>query len=132
MSSDGGLDLELLPGSLAVCRLDPGAALPPWALEGAFATVSRTTAELSVICAAGSVPPGIRAEGPFRALRVRGVLDFALVGILARLTGPLAAAGVPLLAVSTFETDYVLVRSEDLDRARAALGEAGHHFDLES
>ena len=78
------------------------------------------------------VPAGIRQEGPFRALRVRGPLDFSLVGILARLTETLAAAEIPVLAVSTFDTDYVLVRADDLDRARAALSKTGHHFDPEA
>ncbi len=79
-----------------------------------------------MVCAREAVPAGVRCEGGFRCLRVAGTLDFALVGVLAALLAPLAAAGVSAFAVSTFDTDYLLVREADLGRAADALRAAGH------
>jgi hypothetical protein len=122
------LDLTLLPEALAVCRLPAGAPSPAW-LEGeAFASVTRTPAETSVVCRSAVVPEGVRAEPGWRALRVAGPLDFALTGILLSLLAPLAAAGVAVFALSTFDTDYVLVREAALDEALAALAGAGHRI----
>lgn len=119
--------LEVLAGRLAVCRLGPRDAVPPWADGGGplRATV-RTGDELSIVCAEAAVPAGARAERGWRALKVAGPLDFALTGVLAALAAPLARAGVSIFAVSTFDTDYVLVRDDDLARARLALEAAGH------
>lgn len=121
------LDLALLPGTFAVCRLDPAAPVPGWAGgPGELASVTRTGAELSIVCPDARVPPAIRAERGWRCLRVAGPLDFSLVGVLAALAGALAGAGVSLFALSTFDTDHLLVREADLDRALRALEEAGH------
>lgn len=84
--------------------------------------------ELSAVCAFDLVPPGTQCEGPWRILAVRGPLDFALTGVMASLATPLADAGVSLFAVSTHDTDYLLVRAADLDRAVAALRAAGHRL----
>lgn len=121
------LQLELLAGTLAVCRLDPGSPLPAWA-AGTFVSVTRTDAELSVVCPADGVPPGVPAERGWRALRVRGPLGFGLTGVLASLASPLASSGVSIFVVSTYDTDYLLVQERDLDRARDALVRAGHSF----
>ena len=120
------LDLILLPEALAVCRLPAGAASPPWIDGEAFASFTRTPDETSVVCRAAVVPEGVRAEPGWRALRVAGTLDFALTGILVSLLAPLAAAGVAVFALSTFDTDYVLVREAALDDALEALAGAGH------
>ena len=120
------LVLDRLDGALAVCRLGADAPLADWMWTGPVASVTRTEAELSVVCAESAVPEGVRAEGGWRALRVRGPLVFDLTGILASLTAPLAEAGLPIFSLSTFDTDVVLVRETDLDAAAAALREAGH------
>jgi hypothetical protein len=120
------LELELLPGLHAVCRLDAGAAVPTWAAGGDFTSVTRTPGELSVICASAAVPGGVSAERDWRVLRVAGPLDFELTGVAAALTAPLAAAGVSVLPVATYETDYVLVRETSLTVALSALAAAGH------
>lgn len=124
--SPGAQALELLPGRLAVCRLAPDAPVSPWMWTGAVASATRTEAELSVVCDEAAVPAGVTREGGWRALRVRGPLVFDLVGVLASLTAPLAAAGVPVFSISTFDTDVVLVRGADLDAAVGALRAAGH------
>jgi hypothetical protein len=120
--------LSLLDEPLAVCRLPASERVPSWALElhHAFLSLTRTADELSVICPEVAVPPDTDAETGWRALTVAGPLDFALTGVLASLAAPLADAGVPLLAVATHDTDHLLVRADDLDRALAALAAAGH------
>jgi hypothetical protein len=121
------LPLEVLPDLLAVCRLPPDAALPEWATAPApFLTISRTTEELSITTLQTAVPPGVRCERDYRALRVRGTLPPDLVGILLSIAEPLAQAGLSIFAISTYDTDYVLVKARDLPAALDALRRAGH------
>jgi uncharacterized protein len=120
------LKLIVPPDSYAVCKLPPSEAPPAWAMAGPFSSVSHTASELSIVCCERDVPPDIKAERGFRCLRVAGHLEFSLVGILASLLDPLARAGIPVFVVSTFDTDYLLVKSASLDRAVLALREAGH------
>jgi hypothetical protein len=120
------LRLTLLPDELAVCRLAAADPLPRWLPAAGFLSITRTAEELSIVCASGAVPDGTRAEAPWRALAVAGPLDFGLVGVLAALTVPLADAGVPIFALSTFDTDYVLVKAGRLAEAAGALRAAGH------
>jgi hypothetical protein len=119
--------LRELGGEYAVCRLDPGDALPPWADGAGFSSVTRTAYELSIVCEQSRVPEDVRAERGWHAFEVAGPLDFALTGILASLAAPLADAGVSVFAVATYDTDYVLVR--DVDAAREALRRAGHEIE---
>ena len=120
------LDLDVLPGAYAICRWPAGEALPDWVPQDGFVSVTRTPGELSVVCAAEAVPAGTVCEGPWRVFAVRGPLDFALTGVMASLASPLADAAVSMFAVSTYDTDYVLVRAGDVDRAVEALRNAGH------
>jgi hypothetical protein len=120
------LELDLVPGAYAICRWPPGESLPDWVHQGAFVSVTRTPTEVSTVCAADAVPAGTVCEGPWRLIAVRGPLDFALTGVLASLASPLAAAAVSMFAISTYDTDYVMVRSRDLERAADALKKAGH------
>lgn len=124
------LAVDVRPGEYVVARLAPDAPVPAHLLDPAapgLVSVTRTDAELSVVCAAGAAPEGARVEHGWRLLTVRGPLSFTLTGIMAALAGELAAAGVTLFALSTYDTDHVLVRGEDLDRALAALREAEHN-----
>jgi len=120
------LPLTLLPDHLAVCRLLADAALPAWAAGPGFVSITRTDEELSITVAHDRVPGDVVAVGPWRALKVQGPLDFALTGILAALTAPLADAGISLFAIATYDTDYILVRAETLEAAITALTAAGH------
>jgi hypothetical protein len=122
------LNLSLLPEPLAVCRLAPDAAIPGWALAPGAAgapvtlvSLTRTPEELSIVCPQDRLPPGVRAERGFRAFKVAGPLDFSLTGVLSTLLAPLAAAGVSVFAVSTYDTDYILVKDKQLAAARRAL-----------
>lgn len=119
------LSLARVPGKLAVCRLPPEASLPDW-LRGTITSVTRTPDELSIICEDTAVPGEVQAARGWRALRVEGAMPFEITGVAAALTAPLAAAGISLLLVATFDTDYLLVREDSFDDAMRALRAAGH------
>ena len=123
---DINLTLTLLLHTFAICRLETNSEIPAWALAGEFFSITRTADELSIVCRQGNVPEGIRCEEGYRCFKVEGPLDFALTGILDSLTTPLAQAGVSLFAVSTFDTDYLLVKEDTLESAVGALKSAGH------
>lgn len=136
MSSESNeLVLEWLEGRYAVCRLEAGNALPDWAQAAAersagaeriqngapIVSITHTDRELSIVIDESRVPAGIKAERGFIALRIKGTLGFSLVGVLAKLTGALAAADVSVFVISTFETDVILIRAGDRERAAAVL-----------
>lgn len=120
------LSLRVLADHLAVCRLPASSDVPPWAVAARFFSITRTADEMSVVCPEDSVPKGVESETGWRALQVEGPLDFSLTGVLASLAGPLAEAGVPIFALSTFETDVLLVKAERLEAAIETLRRAGH------
>lgn len=119
------LALFILPGTFAVCRLPSNAPIPDWA-RGEFVSIARTRDELSIVCAQENVPTQIQCERDWRILGIAGQLDFGLTGILASIAAPLAQAHIPIFAVSTFDTDYILVRAHDLENATQVLARAGH------
>ena len=121
----GLLSLEWVPGRFAVCRFGADEAVPDWALasgSSGLLSVTRTERELSIVADEDRVPASTCAERGWVALRVAGTLDFGLVGVLSVLTGALAAAGVSVFAVSTYDTDILLVKATDSQRAIEALG----------
>ncbi len=120
--------LRVLEGDLAIVRLAPNATVPPWlSLSGRpLASITVTENEPSIVCPAGLVPEGVRSESGWRAFRVEGKLDFALTGILAAIVAPLAKAGISAYSLSTFDTDFVLVRGDRLEQAIDALEEHFH------
>jgi hypothetical protein len=125
------LDLELLPGEYAICRLPAGSPLPPSLAEaraGGVFSVTWTPDEVSILCPADQVPAEATVETPWRCLRVAGPVQLALTGILASIVSPLAAARVNIFAFSTFDTDYVVVPAVRLGEALAALTGAGHRL----
>ena len=123
------LVLRLLHGELAILQLPPDAATPEWLNLRAkpLASVTRTAHELSVVCPVSEVPEGITCEPGWRAFVVEGKQDFSAVGILASILSPLAGAGISIFSISTFDTDYILVRIEMLEKARTVLRQ---HFQL--
>jgi len=119
--------LEVLRGEFAIMRLNASAALPGWIEAAAeFLSITRTREELSIVCESTLVPPEIAAERWWRCMKVEGPLDFSLTGVLASLAEPLARAGIPIFAISTFDTDYVLVKAANLEAAVAALEAVDH------
>lgn len=121
-----GLRLVVLPEVLAVCRLAANAGVPGWVATGGFCSITRTGEELSIVAEQAHVPAGVRVEGGWRALKVVGPIPFETVGVLVGVAAPLAQAGISLFALSTFDTDYLLVKADRLEAARAALAGAGH------
>ena len=120
------LRLNVLDGRLAVCRLKPDEKLPTWATQAGFFSVTRAPAELSVVCSQEDVPEDVKCEKNWRTLQLEGPFEFSLTGILLSVLEPLAGAGVGIFAISTFDTDYVLVKDEQLKTAVSALRESGH------
>ena len=113
---------------MAVCRLDPQAALPDWIDKFAFYSITRTQEELTLVCREALVPPGTKYERGWRCFRVEGVLDFSEIGIIFTLTQPLVKSGVSVFVISTYDTDYFLVKEKDLAKAVDALTAAGHQI----
>jgi len=120
------LTLDLLSDELVVCRLPVDVAVPNWAWSGELTSITSTDDELSVVCAADPVPDDVQHAAGWRAFKVRGPLDFGLVGILAGLSSTLAESGVSIFAISTYDTDYILVQGEQLEAAVEALDGAGY------
>lgn len=120
------MKLCLLDAEYCVARLDPLSATPEWVEGPGVSSITRTQDELSVICPAHRVPDDVRQQAGWRGLRVAGTLDFSQLGVLSSLIGPLSENGIGLLALSTFDTDYLFVRQVDLDAACDLLRRAGH------
>lgn len=125
-SASATVCLSEMIGLFAVCRLDATEAVPDWATRASFYSVTHTSDELSVVCLQAQVPADVRCEKGWRGLKVEGPLDFGLVGILASIAAPLAAARISIFALATFDTDYILVKEEQYERAIATLAASGH------
>lgn len=117
--------LLIVPGEFAICKLEKDGAVPAWATSGDLLSITRTSDELSVICLQSVVPTGVRCERNWRCLRVAGPIPITVVGVLASLVTPLAEAGISAFAISTFDTDYLMVKEQDFEKALAALQRAG-------
>ncbi|WP_231881685.1 ACT domain-containing protein [Deinococcus puniceus] len=126
------LVLSLLTGQYVVAQLPASSPLPAWAAVGALWAIVGAPGELSVVTAEENVPSplphGLKLESGWAALRLHGPFPFHLTGILAAILNPLKDAGIGIFALSTFDTDYVLVKAEQLAEARATLEKAGHSF----
>ena len=122
--------LTILPGTFAVCRLLPSEDMPDWVWrDKSLLSVTYTADELSIVCMSNIVPSNVQCERDWAAIKVQGPLDFALTGILAALASPLASAGIAIFALSTFDTDYLLMKEDMLQRAKAVLEQHGHAFE---
>jgi len=120
------MKLQWIDGEFVVCKVK---TLADVAIEDDFWFIARTDSEISVVCRVESLPDNCTdAESGWLLLRVVGPLDFNLTGVLAKLSGALAEAGIPIFAVSTFDTDYILVKSAQADNAASALVAAGYEL----
>jgi len=120
------LKYRVLGQRLAVCQLAAAASVPDWSLGKGFFCVTRTADELSIVCEESRVPAGVRIEKEWVALKLEGPFPFSMTGVLLSFLQPLAAAEIPIFAVSTFDTDYVLMKRDKLEQAIEVLGAAGH------
>lgn len=122
------MKLSILDDLYAVCRLKSDDELPTWVSKAGFWTITKTQEELSVLCLQSGIPKEVKAETDWKIIRVEGPLDFGLTGVLASIANPLATAKVSIFAVSTFDTDYILVKKEKLETAKLTLAQAGFNF----
>jgi uncharacterized protein len=120
--------VRLIPGRLAVVRLDPGIQVPSWSSTGILSAVLRTPEELTIVCDQLVVPDHVKSEREWVALRVEGPLPFSMTGVLATLLEPLAAEQIAVFVLSTFDTDYVLVKADESEHALEALRRDGHRI----
>jgi uncharacterized protein len=121
------MNLSLSKDHLTVCQLTSDAPIPAWAAQAkAFVSITRTADELSIVCTEGLAPKDVKQETGWRAFKIKGPLDFGLTGILASVLDPLARAGISIFALSTFHTDYILVKADKVEAAAQALRTAGH------
>jgi len=120
------LTLKILPNRLAVCRLKADAPLPDWIDESDFSSITRTEKELTIVCDEVLVASGTTSETGWRCIEVEGPLDFSEIGIVFSLTQPLAEIGVAVFLISTFDTDYLMVKEKDLAKTIDTLTAAGH------
>jgi len=122
------LTLFILPDTLAICRLDKDVQIPDWANAGSFLSITRTAEELSIVCPQTLVPKGIKREEGWRCLKVGGPLDFSATGVLASLLIPLRQEGISVFVISTYDTDYLMVKEEHLEKAVRILSRNGHQI----
>ena len=122
------LNLSVMDGSFAIAKLPANAAIPEWAMQGAFFSVTRTESELSLVVAETSVPEGFDASRGWRMFQLQGPFAFSETGVLASLAHPLGRVGIGIFVISTFDTDYLLVQQDETAAAVEALEHAGHRI----
>jgi hypothetical protein len=122
------LTMKLLKDRYSVARLDASDNIPDWAVKGEFYSVTRTSDELSVVCCEDNIPIEIECEKEWRILKVEGPLDFSLIGILSSISGILAKQKISVFVVSTFDTDYILVKEKDLTKSMHSLQNEGYNI----
>lgn len=119
------MKLSVLAAPVAVCRLAADAPLPSWP-RGAFLSITRTADELSIVCDDDAVPADVQAERNWRALKLEGPIPFEMTGVASALLAPLAAAQISVFLISTYDTDYLLLKSDVFARAADILRGAGY------
>lgn len=116
------LTLIRMSDNLSICRLSVDENIPSWAISSAFFSITKTADEISLVVQQDIMPEGIKAERDYRALKIKGPLDFGLTGILSSLLAPLAQAHIPVFVISTYDTDYILVKNKHIEEAMNILG----------
>lgn len=126
--SKKNLTMKLLKEKYGVCRLDKTDSIPNWAKDSDFFSITKTLDELSIVCSQQNIPNDIKCEKDWRILKIEGPLDFSLIGILASISTILAQKEISIFAVSTYDTDYILVKDNDVDNAIEALVNEGYEI----
>ena len=124
-----GRSYSLLQDTFAICRMDKNAPVPGWAVGGEFWSISRTPDELSVVCPQRSVPAGVDHDDWWKCLKVESPFEFDLAGMISSMAAPLAETEVDLFVVATQDSDFLMVRGSDLERATGELARAGFSLD---
>ncbi len=112
----------------AIVQLAPDVAVPEWATRGEFTSISRTADELSIVCPVENLPPDVSTQHRWICLKLEGPFPFSMTGVLLSFIQPLSSNGIPIFAISTFDTDYVLIQEESMRTALSILQEAGHEL----
>jgi len=123
---------SILPETFAICRLDREAPVPDWAAGDSLSSITRTAEELSIVCPQTRVPEEIKRNDGWRCLKIEGILDFSLTGVIANLTRPLGNEGISVLVISTYNTEYLLLKEQHLEKAITVLAHSGHGFQRET
>ncbi len=121
--SEKKLAIKLLNGVFGVCKLNNEEKFPEWAVNRHFYAVTKTAEELSVVCLQEDIPDNEQCERDWRLLKVMGILDFSLIGIIYSISEVLAEHKISIFVISTYDTDYILVKDKDVDKALNALSE---------
>lgn len=111
------LKLKLLKDMYGVCRLNNNSKIPEWGAKGEFSSITRTEDELSIVCLQNNIPEGIQCEKSWEVFKIEGPLDFSLIGILSAISSLMAEKGISIFAISTYDTDYILIKDKDLNKA---------------
>ncbi|MFC0470317.1 ACT domain-containing protein [Halalkalibacter kiskunsagensis] len=124
------MNLVILDTIFSVVKLPPTEEIPSWAGRGEFISMTRTNEELSIVCPTSDVPNNLLkdVEHDWKCIKIEGVLDFGLTGILSSLANPLAENNISIFAISTFNTDYLLIKVHSIEKAKSVLEDAGHTF----
>lgn len=122
------LKFRWLVGTYAIVRLAPNTPVPEWASQGDFTSITRSAGELSIVCPTANLPPDVSSPHRWICLKLEGPFPFELTGVLLSFIEPLSTKGVPIFAISTYDTDYVLIQEESAEAAISALQQAGHEL----
>lgn len=122
------LKFRWLPGAYAIVRLPPDASVPEWVTKGEFTSSTRTADELSIVCLADNLPHDVDSQHHWICLKLEGPFPFSQTGVLLSFIEPLSSKGIPIFAISTYDTDYVLIQEEFVGAALSILDEAGHEL----
>jgi hypothetical protein len=125
------LTFVILRQTFAICRLDKDAPVPHWAFQADFFSMTQTKDELSIVCPQVNVPRGVICNQGWSCLKVKGPLDLSSTGIISSIASTLEMKNISLFSISTYDTDYVMVKEKDLEGAIFALTEAGHRIEWE-
>ena len=122
------LKFRWLNGAYAIVRLAPDASVPEWATKGEFTSITRTGDELSIVCPTENLPSDVSSPHRWICLKLEGPFPFSQTGVLLSFIEPLSSKGIPIFAISTYDTDYVLIQEEFSGTALSILDEAGHEL----
>jgi uncharacterized protein len=122
------LRFRQLLGTYAIVRLAPDAPIPDWATRGEFTSVTRTVDELSIVCPIENLPIDVQSLHRWICLKLEGPFPFSLTGVLLSFIEPLSSNGIPIFAVSTYDTDYVLIQEEFVEVTLDILRRASHEL----
>ncbi|MGD8787805.1 MAG: ACT domain-containing protein [Phycisphaerales bacterium] len=120
------LQLSLLKDSYGICKFPSDSSIPEWALKVSLCSITRSEKELTIVCLQGIIPANTEYDSDWRCFRIGGSFDFNQIGVISSLAAPLAEAGVSIFVVSTYDTDYVLVKEEKIEQAVNVLTDNGH------